>query len=419
MSGLLLTQNSTFLFQYVVKALGLLMNVIFSFLSVIGIPNIGLAIILFTIIIYLLLTPLTIKSQKYSKLSAKMNPEMQAIQAKYKGKQDQTSMIKMNDEMKALYAKYGASPSGTCLPLLIQMPILFALYRVIEKIPAYVGQVREAFYPLVTNIMTTEGAPEFIHGLKSAAIYSKESPTLENTIIDVLNRCSTAEWASIAENFPNLGDMVTSTQSALEQFNSFLGLNIANSPGFSVQQGFSSGNYLLIIGALAIPALAGLTQWLNTKMMPQPEVANTEENPMASSLKTMNVMMPIMSMIFCYTLPAGMGLYWIMGAVVRSIQQVLINKHIDKMDLDAMIKENIEKYNKKREKQGLPQQKFTDPARMNSKNIPQPKKKSMTEEERQAAMKASTEYYNQNTAKPGSLAAKAQMVKQYNEQHKK
>ena len=84
MDFILLTQNSTPIFQYVVKLLGVIMNVIFEFLDLIGIPNIGLSIILFTIVIYLLLMPLTIKQQKFSKLSAKMNPEIQAIQAKYK-----------------------------------------------------------------------------------------------------------------------------------------------------------------------------------------------------------------------------------------------------------------------------------------------------------------------------------------------
>ena len=74
------------------------------------------------------------------------------------------------------------------------------------------------------------------------------------------------------------------------------------------------------------------------------EMADT----MASSMKTMNMIMPIMSAVFCYTLPAGMGLYWVAGAVVRSIQQIVINKHIDKIDLDELIKKNEEKSQKRR-----------------------------------------------------------------------
>ena len=145
MDLMLLTQNSTPIFKYIVWLLGLIMNAIFEFLNFVGIPNIGLSIILFTIVIYLLLMPLTIKQQKFSKLSARMNPEITAIQNKYKGKQDNESVVAMNAETKQVYAKYGVSPSGSCLQLLIQMPILFALYRVISSMPAYVTKIGEAF----------------------------------------------------------------------------------------------------------------------------------------------------------------------------------------------------------------------------------------------------------------------------------
>jgi len=107
----LLTQNDGAILGPIAKLLGYIMNAIFNGLAAIGIPNIGLTIILFTIVIYLCLMPLTIKQQKFSKLSAKMNPELQEIQAKYKNKKDNDSMAKMNEETKAVYAKYGTSPT--------------------------------------------------------------------------------------------------------------------------------------------------------------------------------------------------------------------------------------------------------------------------------------------------------------------
>ena len=116
--------------------LGPILNGIFSLLDLIKLPNVGVAIILFTIVIYLLLLPLTIKQQKFSKLQAKMQPELKAIQDKYKNKKDQDSQMAMNQETQAVYNKYGVSPMGSCVQLLIQMPILFALYRVIYSIPA-------------------------------------------------------------------------------------------------------------------------------------------------------------------------------------------------------------------------------------------------------------------------------------------
>ena len=181
MDLMLLTQNSTPIFKYVVRLLGLMMNIIFEFLDLIGIPNIGLSIILFTIVVYLLLMPLTIKQQKFSKLSARMNPEIQAIQAKYKGKQDNESMLAMNAETKQVYAKYGVSPSGSCLQLLIQMPILIALYRVIYQMPAYVTKLGNAFGVLADQIMSAADGVDYIKNMQAAMMYKKNFDIVGNT----------------------------------------------------------------------------------------------------------------------------------------------------------------------------------------------------------------------------------------------
>jgi len=427
LTGILLTKNTTFVIGWVSDILGYLMNAIFYVLNIVGIPNVGLSIIIFTIVIYLLMTPLTYKQQKFSKLSAKMNPELQAIQAKYKNKKDNDSMMAMNQETQNVYAKYGVSPTGSCLQLLIQMPILFALYRVIYSMPAYVTQIKNAFEPLVTNLMNQSGSSEFIQTFSQARMYSKQFTNdlfvngdvtyVKNTFIDVLNKASTAEWNSIAEKFTSLKVDVAATLEKLNEYNSFLGLNIADSPSYMMKEALSSHTYIMIIGALAIPFLAAFTQWLNVKLMPQPEQSSNADNPMASSMKTMNLMMPIMSAFFCYTLPAGMGLYWVAGAVIRSIQQIVINKHIDKVDIDALIKKNVEKNNKKREKAGLPPQSLSNNARISTKNVTSTKS-TMSQDDKDAAVKKATEYYNSN-AKPGSIAAKANMVKQFNEKNNK
>ena len=430
MSGIILTQNQTFIIGPVAQLLGYIMEGIFFCLDKIGIPNTGLAIILFTVVVNLLMMPLTIKQQKFSKLSAKMNPEVQAIRDKYKNKTDNESMLRMKDETDAVYAKYGVSPTGSCLQLLIQMPILFALYRVIYSMPAYVGKIKEAFFPLVDKLIAQAGSADFIQTFKDAAMFANqftnESFTggnvqyVQNTFIDVLNRASTTEWHSIAEKFPSLSADVDSTVSILERYNNFLGLNIGNSPSFIVHEALESGAYLMVVAALAVPVLSALTQWINTKLMPQAETNNnSQDNPMASSMKTMNVMMPIMSAIFCYSFPAGMGIYWIAGSVVRSVQQVIINKHIDKMDLEEVIKQNLEKNKKKLEKKKDATNKMLSQyATMNTKSISTKANSvtAMSQEEREEAVRKSTEYYNKN-AKAGSIAAKANMVKQYNEKN--
>mgnify|MGYP002802721824 FL=1 len=423
MAGVLLTQNNTFIIGDVARILGWIMNVLFNFLdNVFGIQNIGVCIILFTIIVYMLLLPLTIKQQKFSKLSAKMNPEIQAIQKKYANKKDNDSMMAMNEETKAVYAKYGVSPTGSCVQLLIQFPILLAMYSVIQKIPAYVDGVRAIFTELANSILAAPGGSEFMQELSTTGnMYGVGTDfTQANTIIDVLYKLQetgNATWQMLVDRFPDMESLILNTQNSINHVNDF-GINIANSPWNIAKSALATGSVLLLIGAVAVPVLAALTQWLNVKMMPQASNSSQDgDNTMASTMKTMNLMMPLMSAWFCLTLPAGMGLYWIVGAVIRGIQQFSINKYLNKIDLDELVKKNIEKNNHLREKKGLPPQKVNEIARSNVKAIDHPKEV-MTEEERKAAMAASTEYYK-NADKPGSLASKAAMVAKYNEKIKK
>ncbi len=446
MTGIILTQDDGLILGPIAKVLGYLMEGIFSLLDLIGIPNVGLSIILFTIVIYLLLMPLTIKQQKFSKLSAKMNPELQAIQAKYKNKKDNDSMMAMNAETQAVYAKYGVSPSGSCIQLLIQMPILFALYRVIQAMPAYVTKIGDTFRVLAEKIISVDNAAflqssELSSVASAVRMYSKNlESNLVNGVIDVLNKVSSSDMSVISDHYglsqlTYEGQLILSnetTRGLIDTYNNFLGINIGNSPSYMVSQAWNSPDgiqWLLIIAALIIPILSAATQWINTKLMPQADTSNgqnDQQNSMAQSMKMMNTMMPLMSAFFCFTLPAGMGLYWISGSVVRSIQQIIINKHIDKIDIDELIKSNEEKRIKKLEKAGIDPRTVNKNATLNTKNVNNYKSSMsskvnvnpMTQEEKNEAMKKATEYYNKN-AKPGSIAAKANMVRQYNEKNNK
>ena len=417
MLGLLATQHTGAILGPVAKLLGWIMNAIFNLMdSLFNVQNVGLSIILFTIVIYMCMLPLTYKQQKFSKMSAKMNPEIKAVQKKYAGKQDQASMMAMQDETKAVYAKYGVSPSGSCVQLIIQMPILFALYRVIYNVPAYITSVKNAFMPLVDKLLTMDGAVEYMTEVGTALGVSKKLDfAAANTFVDVLNKFQASNWADLSAKYPELSDMILSTQTEIDQMNTFLGINIAYSPSNLLR----AGSVVLAIGAIAIPALAALTQWLNTKLMPQAAATEGGDDAMSQSMKQMNLMMPLMSAVFCFTLPAGMGIYWIASALVRSVQQVILNKHFDKIDLDELVQKNLEKLNEKRAKQGLP------PQRLNEKAIRAAQVKPVDEEKKAAKkaataenIKKATAYYNDN-AKPGSLASKANMVKKFEEKNAK
>ena len=422
---MLLTKSSTPVIGWFAFLLGMIMNVIFNGQYAIGLDNLGLCIILFTIVTNLLMTPLTIQQQKFSRLSTKMNPELQAIQKKYKGKKDQVSMTKMNEETQAVYAKYGVNPMGNCLQMAIQLPVLFALYRVIWNIPAYVDKVKAAFLPLADALIKTEGAEEFLSAAaKSSAVGFKEMTQL--TTIDVLYKFKPANWTALSESFPDLSSLITQTKDKIDHMNFFLGLNIADSPFNIIKGAFSSGAILLLIGAVMIPVLAAVTQWLNAKLMTAMQDSRNDgqaADNMANTMKTMNNVMPIMSAFFCLTLPTGLGIYWIAGAVVRSIQQILINRKIDKIDMDELMKQNLEKLNKKRERQGLPPEKMTSNANIKTRNIETTVSKKYDSGKKELLQKAEkagdTPSKEVSSVKPGSLASKAMMVKKYNEKNMK
>lgn len=432
MEFILLTKSSGLL-GWIAGFLGLIMNCIFFVIDKIGLPNIGLAIILFTIVVNLLMLPLTIKQQKFAKLSAKITPETQAIQAKYKGKQDQASMMAQNQEIQAVYAKYGVSPSGSCVQLLIQMPILLSLYRVIQSIPAYVTKVGDTFRVLAEKIIDTDNGGFLQNsGIESitrtVTAYGKAmtNGNLSNGIIDVLNKLSSSDMIEIAEHY-GLNDLIYEGQRILgdggliQTYNNFLGLNIGDSPSNLIRISWGLGEYGIVIGALLIPVLSALTQWLNVKLMPQQKTDNKvdgkNQSTMMQSMKMMNTIMPLFSAWLCFTLPAGMGLYWTAGSVVRGIQQVVINRHFDKMDFEDIIKKNSAKSAKKMEKLKKNQERMNAYANMNTRSMQNRANinSSMTEEEKEEAMKKATDYSRTSNAKPGSMAAKANKVKEYNE----
>ncbi len=439
MNFILMTQTGGFLGP-IAKLLGWIMNAIFNLIDLIGLPNVGLAIILFTVVVNVLMLPLTIKQQKFSKLSAKMNPEIQAIQAKYKNRKDNDSMMAQNQEVQAVYAKYGVSPSGSCVQLLIQMPILFALYRVIYAMPAYVTKIGDTFRVLSDKIISVDKA-EFLknpvgiaeESAKSiqsvVSMYGKnidqvvnvsgvsETVVNANGITDVLNKLSSTDLGIIAEHYglnelTYNGDLILGTDGLINTFNNFLGLNIGDSPMNLIKEGIAIGAWGIVIGAILIPVLSALTQWLNTKLMPQPQQNNDQAGSVGSSMKMMNKIMPLMSAWFCFSLPAGMGLYWVAGAVVRSVIQVVINKRMDNIDFDELIKKNSKKSAKKMEKLQQRQEVMNAYANMKTKNIQSPTNTASSQ-----TNGSSTDVKTPTNVKPGSMMAKAMMVKDYNEKN--
>lgn len=334
--------------------LGKVMNFIYTILDS-SLPGdsglVGLSIIIYTIFVYTLMYPMTVNQQKTTKMSSVMNPEIQAVQKKYKNKKDQESLARQNEEIQQVYDKYGTSMMGGCLPLMIQMPLLFALYPVIYNIQEYVPAIKDA--PAKVN------------------------------------------------RFLTIPDLTVAP--------------IAMIKNSSDYEGFAP--VLVIITAVLIPVLSGLTQYLSIKVSQAiTGYQMDKDNPMASTMNTMNVTMPLFSVFMVFSMPSGIGLYWVISAVVRTVQQVIINRQLNKISVEELIRKNREKAEKKREKRSVNAEKINAMAQTKTKSIREQAVGSasgMSEKEKELKLEKARK--NAENAKEGSLAAKANMVKKFNE----
>ena len=435
MDYLVLTKVEGMFMGPISQVLGWIMDALFRFTSSFGVLNIGLSIILFTLVVKILMFPMTIKQQKSSKMMTVMQPELMAIQNKYKGKTDNDSMMRMNVETKAVYEKYGTSMTGGCLQLVIQLPIMLALYRVIYTIPAYVGQVKEYFLQVVYAITGAANAGALQEGAAAKLVQfatdnnipltgmttigdltGVTGEALANKMVDILYKLNPAQWTELGNAFPDAANVIAANSAVIEGMNSFFGINLATNP--------FNGSWVPSIAWL-IPILAGLTQWLSSKlMMSAQSQPKQDDNSMGTQMmKQMNVIMPLMSVWFCFTFPAAIGIYWVASSVFMIIQQVIVNAYLNRVDIDEMIRKNVEKANKKRAKKGLPPQKINQNATASLKSMQAVAEKEEALraeklEKTKEQVEASNAYYN-NDAKPGSLASKANMVAKYNEKHNK
>lgn len=456
---LLLTQNSTPIIGWCASILGKIMQALYAIFCMIGIENIGLCIIIFTLIIKLVLFPLTLKQQKFSKLSTLMNPEIQAIQKKYQGKRDNESMMKMQQETQAVYEKYGTSPTGSCLQMLIQMPILFSLYYIISNIPAYVPQVQDYYKPVSETICEDYDYLEYFDMIISEDKNLKydyisnvvkdfsKTDSKNKKVIDVLARYSNKQWKNLEDSYDNMGSLVNDLQEYSDsdwkkiedkvkdkdkdKFDDFVEVITDEESAKELVESYSESKEVIdtskkkimdinnfgVINltqtpasamgwAIIIPILSFLTQWFSTKLAFSANQMDSD-NPMASSMKMMNTIMPLFSMFIAFSVPAGLGLYWAANGLFQIIQQIALNNYFKKVDVNDIIEKNVEKLNKKRAKQGYVANKVVNAANTNTKSISNNVKVSNKKE-----------YNRQGKIKSGSMAEKANMVREFNERNK-
>jgi YidC/Oxa1 family membrane protein insertase len=300
------------------------------------------------------------------------------------------------------------------------MPILFALYRVFYNVPGYIGSVKAIFSDLVNGIVGVDG-----YANKMTAIYEEANlravkvdfttsdlTEMKDYIIDVVYKLSDSGWDSLRTNFSTLTDVINSTQAEMMKVNYLFGLNISDTPWNQLTSAFFDRHFALILLSVLIPVLSLASQYLTILQMPTNSAGNDQ---MTQQMRTMNLMMPLMSFFITFTVPVGLGLYWLTGGFIRAGQQFLLNKHFDKIDLNDIIEKNKEKAQAKKEKRGIRREQLMQTATMNTR-------KSLSDKANLAnvnddVLEKAAEY--RNNAKQGSLASKANLVREFNEGKKR
>ena len=375
MELLLLTKVGGFLgpfatiFGWIFNLLYILLDKIYALFSDERSGIVAITVVLFTIVTKLLMTPLTIKQQKFSKMSSIMNPELTEIQEKYKNKKnDEKAMRMMQMEQQAVYDKYGTSPTAGCLPMLIMFPLMFALYRIIYAIPAYVPDIYELYNTIAEGLKNQDYFAYMSEMATTLTVQTKKFSEMSEGVltnahmVDIMTKFGSDQWIDLAKQFPSIADIINVNAEQINAMHSVWGFNLLNTPqhyGFSL--------------ALLIPVLAIVTQLFQSMLSMAKTKTNKkkgEENAMMQSMNSMMYIMPFMSGFMCWMFPICVGIYWVASTVVTIIYQFFINRHIDKMDMDEMIRQNVEKMNKKREKMGIASgNQMAELAKMQTKSI--------------------------------------------------
>lgn len=307
------------------RPLGFILGLCYHFVR-----NYGLALILFTVITRVCLLPLAVKQQKSMADNARIQPKIQQLQKKYaKDKQ------KLNEEMMKLYQEEGFNPMGGCLPLLIQMPILFGLFNVIYKPLSYmiglttnqVSSVVRALWPQIKAIAGSDLGKNI-------------------TVAQAINNGRIEIYAANAmrNNMDKLGGIVSANTPQLDF--GFLGMDLSATPKLT---SITHLSWLLLIPLLCY-FTSLLSSWYNMKVQKQtmPQGQN-----MAGMNISMLLIMPLVSAYFAFTVPAGVGFYWICTNLFMILQTWLMNKFYNPQRLAALAEEKAAKRKEMRRPAGV------------------------------------------------------------------
>ena len=279
--------------------------------------NYGLAIILFAFAVNIILTPFMAKSKKSMMRTTRLQPKIQELQRRHEGNPQ-----KLNSEMQKLYQEEGVNPMSGCLWTLIPFPILIALYSVIRQ---PITRMMFAAGEVVTVLQ------DYFVGKGLYVIPEKTDPYVEI----VLSNLAHENWTAVQ------ADLAGKLEGLLNVDFSFLGMNLGYQPqwNFFMKTDWSnSAVWLPALGLFTIPFISALLSWMSMKVS---NASATQDAQTQASMQSMTMMMPLMSVWFCFIMPAAMGIYWISNSIFGMIRDYTLTKMFKKQ-LDKEDAERIE-----------------------------------------------------------------------------
>ena len=303
------------------------------------INNYALTIILFTIVIKLVVMPLNLKSRRSTMRMSSVQPKMAELQEKYKDDQE-----KLNQKMQELYRKEGVSPMGGCLPMIISMFILFAMFYALRTFAneQLVAQFLTFYHHPDMDPSTLTDSFFWIRNLwmpdSPFATYLPDVNSLQMVDFDVWNRISSGLASSgvipEALSFANRNEMLAFVEDVVKPFVA----SDVYAPYVAAVPGLENLNILGLIrftiyqegnGWFVLPVLSVLTQILMQKLTMKNQPMPTEQ---AGSQKMMIWVMTFMSIYFCAIYNSAFALYWVVSNIYAIVEQIAFNKYFEQQD---------------------------------------------------------------------------------------
>lgn len=352
MNYVILAATGNWLLKPFALILSFIFNGIFYVVSLLTThQSLAITIILFTFVVRTLMMPLMLKQQRSSRVMMRLQPKVEKIQDKYKNKKDPESNQRMQLEIQDLYRKNKANPMSGCLPLLIQMPILFALFEILRNVPFYVNQIGDVYGSIAAQVQNVNGyanllTSNFENVIKGLSDFEMGTT---NSMIDLLYHLSREQWNTLKDITGLAGNVTFENNYALQEaYNTFgfgaFTFNLSEAPGWA-GLGF------------IFPLISGGSTFLQSFLMQR---ANERRQKMASpdgqikkqnSMKMMTYIFPIMIAFFTASMPLGLGLYWIAGNIFGIFSQMISDSIIDREEYREALKRRDELVEKKRLKE--------------------------------------------------------------------